>query len=258
MRTVLVIGIGLGRPDQVTLDAVAALNRVDVFFGVEKETAADELVGLRRAVCERHATTRPYRWVNAPDPERDRAPRSYDRAVADWTTARAQVYESMLRAELADGGCGAFLAWGDPAFYDSTLRVLDEVRAAGRLPLKIEVVPGISSVQALAAAHRISLTQVGRPLVLTTGRRLRAEGWPADADDVVVMLDGDTAFAGIPPQGLTIYWGAYLGSEEEILVAGELVAVRDDIVARRNEARARRGWIMDIYLLRRLLPTPGR
>ncbi|MCU4187444.1 precorrin-6A synthase (deacetylating) [Acidiferrimicrobium sp. IK] len=251
MRTVLVIGIGLGGPEQVTLEAVAALNRVDVFFGVEKGTAADELVALRRAVCERHATTRPHRFVNAPDPARDRAPASYERAVADWTAARAEVYEAMLRSELADGGCGAFLAWGDPAFYDSILRVLAAVRSRGGLHLEVEVIPGVSSIQALAAAHKVSLTQVGRPLMVTTGRRLAAGGFPPGVDDVVVMLDGDTAFAAIDPEGLTIFWGAYLGSPEQILVAGDLAEVRDEIVARRREARDRRGWIMDTYLLRR-------
>ncbi len=251
MRTVLVIGIGLGSPDQVTLEAVAALNRVDVFFGTEKGSAADELSMLRRALCDRHATARPHRFVNAPDPERDRAPRSYQLAVADWTAARAEVYETMLEAELAEGGCGGVLAWGDPAFYDSTLRVLDAVRAAGRLDLEVEVVPGVSSVQALAAAHRISLTRVGRPLTLTTGRRLVAGGYPTGVDDVVVMLDGDTAFARIEPEGLTIYWGAYLGSPGQILVAGDLKAVREDILTARRDARDRRGWIMDTYLLRR-------
>ena len=251
MRTVLVIGIGMGGPDQVTLEAVAALNRVDVFFGMEKGGAADELVAMRQAVCERHATSRPYRYVNAPDPERDRAPSSYRHAVADWTAARAALWERMLADELAADGCGAFLAWGDPAFYDSTLRVLDAVAAAGRLALRVEVIPGISSIQALAAAHRLSLTQVGRPVLLTTGRRLAAEGMPGGVDDVVVMLDGDATFARLDPTGLDIYWGAYLGDPRQMLVAGPLAEVRDEIVARRREARATRGWIMDTYLLRR-------
>ena len=34
-------------------------------------------------------------------------------------------------------------------------------------------------------------------------------------------------------------------------MSGDLHAVRDDIVTRRAEARARTGWIMDTYLLRR-------
>ena len=34
-------------------------------------------------------------------------------------------------------------------------------------------------------------------------------------------------------------------------MAGDLAAVRDEIVRRRAEARARKGWVMDVYLLRR-------
>jgi precorrin-6A synthase len=74
---------------------------------------------------------------------------------------------------------------------------------------------------------------------------------PRDVDDVVVMLDGRTAFAGLPDTDLDIYWGAYLGTPDEILMAGDLLAVREEIVRRRAEARVRKGWIMDIYLLRR-------
>jgi precorrin-6A synthase len=39
VRTVYVIGIGSGDPEQLTLQAVAALNRVDVFFLVDKGAA---------------------------------------------------------------------------------------------------------------------------------------------------------------------------------------------------------------------------
>ena len=34
-------------------------------------------------------------------------------------------------------------------------------------------------------------------------------------------------------------------------MSGDLHAVRDEIVRRRAEARDRKGWIMDTYLLRR-------
>ena len=251
MRRVLVIGIGVGGPDQLTLDAVAALNRVDVFLGLEKGTAADELVAARRAVCDRHIIGRGYRYLNAADPERDRASGAYRQAVADWTAARAEVIEELLRAEVPEGGVAGILAWGDPALYDSVLRILDVIRAAGRLELAVEVVPGISSIQALAAAHRISLTQVGGQLLVTTGRRLADHGLPPGVDDVAVMLDGSSAFTAVDPAGLHIYWGAYLGGPDEVLVAGELAVVRDRIVAVRAAARARKGWIMDVYLLRR-------
>ncbi len=254
MRTVLVIGIGLGEPQQLTLQAIEAIQRTDVFFSTEKGTAADELGQSRRALCERFATTRPYRFVHIPDPPRDRDAADYHRAVDDWTIARADLWERLLAEHLAEEMTGAFLAWGDPAFYDSTLRVLDHIHATTKLRLRIEVIPGISSLQALAASHRISLTRVGRPVHITTGRRLADEGIPTTADDVVVMLDGDASFRHIDPAGWDIFWGAYLGGPDEILMSGDLAETGGRIVAGRAEARARRGWIMDTYLLRRTTP----
>jgi len=52
---------------------------------------------------------------------------------------------------------------------------------------------------------------------------------------------------------LVIYWGAYLGTEDEVLIAGPLQAVKARILAVREQERRRKGWIMDTYLLRRAL-----
>ena len=92
-----------------------------------------------------------------------------------WRSARSELYEATIRAELGEAECGGMLVWGDPALYDSTLAAIEEIVARGELELDYEVIPGISSVQALAARHRIALNRIGRPFVVTTGRRL-AEG----------------------------------------------------------------------------------
>jgi precorrin-6A synthase len=158
----------------------------------------------------------------------------------------------MLADELGDDGCGAFLVWGDPALYDGTLRILDRVRERGSVAFDVVSIPGISAVQALAAAHRIALNRVGRPVMVTTGRRLADEGPPPGADDVVVMLDAVDAFAALPDDhDWEIFWGAYLGTPDEALVRGPLPQVKAEIVRRRAELRARKGWIMDTYLLRK-------
>jgi precorrin-6A synthase len=71
---------------------------------------------------------------------------------------------------------------------------------------------------------------------------------------VVVLLDGVQAFAGLADRDIDIFWGAYLGTEHEILRSGKLAEVKDEIVAVRQQARERHGWIMDTYLLRRSDP----
>ena len=152
--------------------------------------------------------------------------------------------------ELGDEECGAFLVWGDPSLYDSTLRIIDQVTARGAVKFEYEVIPGISSVQALAARHKIALNRIGRSVHITTGRKL-SEGLPNNIDDVVVMLDAECSFKNIETSGIDIYWGAYIGTEDEILVSGNLQELIGDIERVRKEARTKKGWIMDTYLLRR-------
>ena len=249
MRKLSIIGIGAGNPDHLTVQAIKALSDIDVVFLLDKGSEKDALAQLRREICERHIK-KPYRIVEAKDPERDRAPECYAAAVAAWHAKRAAVYEAMLRKELADGQHGAFLVWGDPCLYDSTLRIVDQVAAMQTVDFELEVIPGITSMQALAARHKIALNRIGGPVQITTGRRL-AGGMPRDVDDVVVMLDGEGAFKNVNDGDIDIYWGAYLGMPDEILLSGKLPERAAEIERIRDDARRKHGWIMDTYLLRR-------
>lgn len=248
------IGIGAGDPDYVTVQAIKALNRVDVFFVVDKGNEKHDLVDLRKELCDLYIENQAYRWVEVRDPERDRNAAAYSGAVDDWRRARAGLFEAAIREELGVDECGGFLVWGDPALYDSTLAVIDDLKnARSALELDVEVIPGISSVQALAAKHRVALNRVGTPIHITTGRLL-AQGLPDGADDVVVMLDADCSFKTLAldvASEFDIYWGAYIGTKDELLISGSLEAVGDEISQVRSDARAQKGWIMDTYLLRR-------
>lgn len=246
------IGIGAGDPEQLTLQAVRALRGTDVFFVLDKGEAKADLVRLRRDMLETHVPEGTYRIVEARDPERDRSAGgvAYSPAVGDWRSARAGIYERLIAEELGEDESGAFLVWGDPALYDSTLGILEEILERGAVEFAYDVVPGISSVSSLVARHRTGLNRVARPVQITTGRRL-AEGFPEDVDDVVVMLDAHQAFRRYADQDIDIYWGAYLGTPDEILDSGPISEVAPRIERLRAEARERKGWIMDTYLLRR-------
>jgi precorrin-6A synthase len=250
MRKLFVIGIGAGNPDYITVQAINALNEVDVFFVMDKGQEKEDLVRLRKEICERHIKNKSYRMVETADPPRDRTSSSYEPAVRAWHEQRASIYERLIDEELGEDECGAFLVWGDPSLYDSTLRIVDQIVTRGNVAFAYEVIPGISAVQALAARHRIVLNRIGRSIQITTGRKI-AEGLPDGADDVIVMLDGDCSFKAIDASDIDIYWGAYLGSEDEILAAGPLRERAPEIEQMRAEARARKGWIMDTYLLRK-------
>ncbi|MCJ2026494.1 precorrin-6A synthase (deacetylating) [Methylobacterium sp. J-067] len=246
-RTIRVVGIGTGDPEHLTLQAVRALSDVAAVFVLDKRAETADLVEVRRRVCAAHIA-RPYRLVSVDDPPRERNPADYAATVEAWHAARAERLEDAF-LDLGAGEVGALLVWGDPALYDSTLRILERIVARGRMSIACKVIPGISSVQVLCARHAVPLNAIGGMIAITTGRRLAA-GWPEGAESVVVMLDGDPAFGHLD-QDLTIYWGAYLGGGDEILVAGRLGDVGDEIRRRRAEARTRHGWIMDIYLLAR-------
>lgn len=249
-RRLLLIGIGAGDPDHVTVQAVAALNAFDVLFVVTKD-GGDELLAMRRRIVERHRTAGPHRTIALADPPRPwREAADYAAAVQRWRRRRAALWEEAIAEHLAEDETGAFLVWGDPSLYESTLAVVTEIAERGRVALEHEVIPGVSSLHALTARHRIPLNRLGRAVQITPARLLR-HGLPEGVDDVVVMLDAGAAFADLPPAGIEIYWGAYLGTADELLISGPLVDVAGEIVSARAAAKARKGWIFDIYLLRR-------
>ncbi|MGY2342096.1 precorrin-6A synthase (deacetylating) [Pseudomonas sp. SDO5532_S415] len=250
MKKLLVIGIGAGNPDYITMQAVKALNRVDVFFLMDKGQSKDKLIDLRREICERYITEGDYRFVEAQSPERERGDVDYTASVDDLNLAKQRTFERLINEEISDGQCGGFLVWGDPALYDSTLRILQAILASGACVFEFEVIPGITSVQALAAQHKVTLNQIGRSVEITTGRRLAA-GQVSDADSLVVMLDAQDAYHQVENQDTEIFWGAYLGTPDEILISGKLKDVADEIERVRKAARLANGWIMDTYLLRK-------
>ncbi len=240
MKTILIVGIGTGNPEHLTVQAINALNRADVLFIPDKGAGKGDLAELRREIVARYVTNPAGRIVEYSVPKRDAANPDYGAGVDDWHAALALRFEALL-SDVPEGGVCAFLVWGDPGLYDSTIRIIERLGTR----FAVEIIPGITAIQALTAAHRIALNRIGEPVHITTGRRLG----PVQ-DDTVVMLDGQTAFLNVDPD-LDIFWGAYLGTPDQITIAGRLGDVRGEIVATRKAARERHGWIMDTYLLRK-------
>lgn len=250
MRTILVIGIGAGHPDFLTLQAVSAMQRADVVFLPDKGEEKAGLNAVRLRLLERAVPQGGYRLVDFRVPERRPADTPhYKDSIADWRAALAEAYRRLFREQLGDDDTGAFLVWGDPSLYDGTLGILAELRAAG-LEFELDTIPGISAVQALAAAHRIPLNRVGESVTVTTGRRVAA-GEADGLGNVVVMLDSHAAWTRFAETDAWIYWGAYLGTPDQLLVAGPVAEVQAELARIRQSAQQRHGWIMDTYLIRR-------
>lgn len=244
MITLSLIGIGTGNQDHVTGQAIRALNGADLILLPRKGEAKSDLADLRRQILSQVLTS-PVPVAEYDVPQRaDQA--DYLGAVNDWHDALAAVWADTIAAHLPQGGQVALMVWGDPSLYDSTLRI-----AARLAAVSVRVIPGITSLQALTAAHAIPLNTLAAPVTITTGRQLRDHGWPEGAVTLAVMLDKGGAFTAIDPTDVTIWWGAYVGMAEQVLIHGPLSQVAEEILATRARLRAEHGWIMDIYLLRR-------
>lgn len=235
------IGIGTGNPEHITLQAIRAMNAAEVIL-IPRKAAKDDLAGLRRAICA-EVLTNPLTEIREFDlPVRDPAEPDYRKRVEDWHDAIAEIWAQTIGSATRV----ALLVWGDPSLYDSTLRIAERLA-----PESTVVIPGITSIQALTAAHAMPLNEINGPVLITTGRQIRDHGWPQGADTVVVMLDGECSFQSLAPEGVSIYWAAFAGMPEQIIRAGKLAEVAGEIIETRAKARAEHGWVMDIYLLRR-------
>lgn len=237
-----IVGIGMG-PHQVTPEAADALRDADYVIAAEKRDD-DELLAIRREIAGAYGVP----VVAVPDPSRDRDPAGdggYAVAVAGWHAARVAAYETVLSERQ---GTAAFLVWGDPAFYDSTIRIVEAIAARSAVEIEYDVVPGISALQLLAARHRIVLHDVGQPLHVTTGRLLPA-AVEAGQTNIAVMLNRSVDLDGL--DDWAIWWGANLGRSEEALVAGRVGDVCGEIAAARERVRAAAGWVLDIFVVRR-------
>ena len=252
------IGIGTGNPDHLTRQAMAAMNAADLILLPHKGDDKAELAALRQSLCDAVLTGPSPAVAGFDMPVRRSHGDDYLAQVDEWHAAITQQWQAAIgtaleQAKVARPTDGAplqvaLLVWGDPSLYDSTLRIAARLQPA---PVQVQVVAGITSLQALAAAHAVALNDIGQPFVITTGRQLRDHGWPAGVDTAVVMLDGQCSFNQLHPLWLHIWWGAYLGMPQQLLDSGPLAQAGPRIERTRAQARERHGWIMDIYLLRR-------
>lgn len=246
IKDLWLIGIGTGSLGHVTLEGQKALKDAAVILLPRKGPGKDDLAEVRLAILEAsgsQAIVLPFDM-----PVRDESLPYQDRVVA-WHDEIARRWVAALEGHQIDGPV-ALLVWGDPGLYDSTMRIAQRLSPAPNL----RVIPGVTALQALTAAHAIPFNTVDGAVCITTGRQLRENGLPQNAETTIVMLDGACSFQALDPTGLRIWWGAYLGMPEQVLISGPLRDVQDEIVTRRAALREGHGWIMDTYMLRKDQP----
>ena len=249
MIDLVLVGIGMGNPDHLTGQAIKALQNAELILIPEKGNEKSDLADLRAVICEKLLSPIP-QIARFRLPVRDPKESSYLKRVTDWHEKIALLWRDEIFKHCPNGGRVALMIWGDPSLYDSSLRIANRLIAEEQ-KVSINVVPGLTSVQLLTAAHKIPLNTLAEPVMIMTGRNLRDGGWPNTVKTVVVMLDGDCSFDQLDGKDYTIWWGAFLGMPEQILASGPLHQCCEDIKVLRANARAEHGWIMDSYLLRK-------
>lgn len=237
------IGMGSGSPQHLTLEGVTALKAADLILLPDKGDDKAELRAVRELICAEHLGPHA-KTVQFSIPQRADDP-NYLAAVHHWHDAIAMRWQATITKHLPQGGQVALLIWGDPSLYDSSLRIAERLG----LPVSIRVIAGITSVQALTAAHGIALNSLAGSVLFTTARQLRQHGWPQGQERIVVMLDAGGAYEVLAGDDYDIWWGAYVGMPQQVLIKGRLSEVNAQIKQTRAHLRARFGWIMDVYIL---------
>lgn len=172
METLLLIGIGTGNPDHVTRQGAEAIARADLILIPRKGAGKTDLAGVRETIIETVTDTPPpVAYFDVPTRRDDDG---YLKGVDAWHDAIAECWRAAM-SSYPEAKTVALLIWGDPSLYDSSLRIASRLVPA---PLT-KVIPGITALQALTAAHAIPVNEIGAPFVVTTGRQLRESGWPA-------------------------------------------------------------------------------
>ncbi|MBK1694481.1 precorrin-6A synthase (deacetylating) [Chromatium weissei] len=250
MKKLYLIGMGPGKPEYLTVQAINALKQVNVFFMLEKEGRGKlELLEMRQTILTHYLGDTGYRVVMVNSPARAKTV-DYQNDVQIWHDEKRALFAQLIANEMADGQIGAFLLWGDPSLYDQTVSLIADLAKHYTGKLEFEIIPGITSVQVLTAKHKIPLNRVGESITITTGRHVETCD-PIEINNAVVMLDYNASFQRFTGQNMDIYWGGYLGCADEVLVSGAVDDVCDDLLRIKSEVRNEKGWLMDIYLLRR-------
>lgn len=240
------IGIGTGNPEHLTLEGVNILKKMDLILLPKKSKEKKELLNIRKYICKSIIKEDKTIIDEYTIPERYEK-KDYKESVLDWhKRISINILEIINKFEKKTFKL-AFLIWGDPGLYDSTLRIINEIKVEH----KLKVISGISSIQSLTSAHSISLNEIGSSVLITTGRKLREEMF-IENQNVLVLLDGQYSFKKLDLKEYYIWWGAYLGMKKQILIKGVLKNVYKRILSKRKKAKDANGWIMDTYLLKKI------
>ena len=242
VKKVYLIGMGPGNLKYLTLEAVDLIKRLPLFLIPLKSSKKTYLTEKRKEILYKIRKDQNFKIVEIPFPERKRS-FQYKEAVISWRRKKAEILIKVLQKESTEEV--GFIIWGDPSIYDGHIEIFKDVQK--QIPIEFEIIPGISAFQILSAKHKIPLTRIAGSLLFTTPRGLKK--FSEIKENTVVFLDNYESYRKFNQKDLKIYWGAYLGTEKEVLLSGKLSEVKEKLIELRRKLRKENGWIMEIYFL---------
>lgn len=244
VKRLYLIGVGPGDPRYLTLEAYQIIKKLRVFLIPEKKDKKAGLTELRLGIIRFVKGESPFEVIYLNFPEREKGS-NYRLKVEEWRKKKAEIlFESLKSIDEEEVG---FLVIGDPAIYDGHVEILHEV--SKYISFEFVVIPGLSAYQVLAAKERLSLTDIATPLHFHTPRTLR--NLSAVSVPTVVFLDNYETFRKFrDDHSISIHWGAFIGTEKETIVYGNLARVCDQISELRRRFKKVEGHLLEIYFLR--------
>lgn len=197
-RRLLGVGVGPGDPDLVTVKAVRALAGADVILVPETERSRASGPGGAPRSGGAGGAGRAEQIVLGCCPQAADAVRRVPFSMADRsgvTQRRREAWETSAAAALTAYDQGArtvaLATVGDPSVY-STFSYLAATVTRERPDVAIEVIPGITAMQALAAASRVPLVEGTEVLALVpvTAGMATLDRALSSADTVVAYKSG--------------------------------------------------------------------
>lgn len=242
IEKIYLIGMGPGDIKYLTLEAAETIRKLNLFLIPAKAGKKESLALKRKEIIAQIKSTKNFRILEVSFPERKKTG-IYEEEVKKWRFQKGQILKEVLQKE-TEKEVG-FLVWGDPSLYDGHIEIFKEVQKD--LNFELEIIPGISAFQILSAKHQISLTEIAGTLTFTTPRGLKK--LKSLDHHVVVFLDNYESYKNLNFSQLQIYWGAYLGTSEEVILSGNLKEVLPKLINLRRKLRKEKGFIMETYLL---------